>query len=150
MAELEHAVEYSRRSGEPFAFVVFDIDHFRRINERFGHLVGDQVLFHVAALLRTNVRASDLIGRYGGEEFALILRGCTRSGAELVATKLQRLITDTPAETSDGSLVPIRVSAGCACFLTDGVTAAEVARAADRALYRAKAGGRDRVEFGEG
>ncbi len=148
MAELEHAVEYARRSGETFAFLVFDLDHFRRINERFGHLVGDQVLFHVAALLRSNVRASDLIGRYGGEEFAMILRGCARSGAELVARKLQRLIGDTPAETSDGSAAPVRASAGCACFLTDGVTAAEIGHAAERALHRAKSGGRDRVEFG--
>jgi diguanylate cyclase (GGDEF)-like protein len=150
MAELEHAVEYARRSGESFAFVVFDVDHFRRVNERYGHLVGDQVLFHIAALLRSNVRASDLIGRYGGEEFAMILRGCGRAGAEHVAMKLQRLITDVPAETRDGSIVPVRVSAGCACFLTDGITAAELAHAADRALHRAKVGGRDRVEFGEG
>jgi diguanylate cyclase (GGDEF)-like protein len=149
MAELEHAVEYARRNGETFAFLVFDLDHFRRVNERFGHLVGDQVLFHVAALLRGNVRASDLIGRYGGEEFAMILRGCARSGAELVAGKLQRLIGDTPAETTDGSVVPVHASAGCACFLTDGVTAAEIAHAAERALHRAKSRGRGRVEFGE-
>ena len=149
MAELEHAVEYSRRSGEAFAFLIFDIDHFRRINDRYGHLVGDQVLFHVAAMLRANVRASDLIGRYGGEEFAMILRGANRSGASIAAAKLQQLVTGTPAETRDGSVVPVKVSAGCACYLADGVTAAEVAHAAERALHRAKTAGRDRVEFGE-
>ena len=69
MAELEHAVDHCRRHGGPLAFVVFDLDRFHEVNERYGTLVGDQVLLHVANVFRSSVRASDVIGRFGGEEF---------------------------------------------------------------------------------
>ena len=80
MAELEYAVEYGRRHGGPLAFVVFDLDRFGEVHERFGQIVGDQILLHVANVFRSNVRASDVIGRYGGEEFAMILRGAGADG----------------------------------------------------------------------
>ena len=81
LAELEYAVDYGRRHGGPLSLLVFDLDRFHEVNERFGHLVGDQVLRHVANVFRSNVRASDLIGRFGGEEFAMVLRGVGAEGA---------------------------------------------------------------------
>jgi diguanylate cyclase (GGDEF)-like protein len=148
LAELEIAVDFARRSGNGFALLIVDVDHFRRVNDRFGHLVGDQVLVHVGGLLRSHVRASDLVGRYGGEEFGLILRGSATEGAELVARKLQQFIAQEPAQTRDGSVIPVTVSIGGAVYRHHGETAAEIIHAADRAMHAAKADGRDRVVFG--
>jgi diguanylate cyclase (GGDEF)-like protein len=147
MAELEHAVEYARRHGESFVFLMIDIDHFKRVNDRYGHLAGDQVLLHVARVFQTTARASDLIGRYGGEEFGLILRRTDRSGAGVLATKLRDALTDQPAVVGAGETIPVRVCIGIAAYPDDAVSAGELAQLADAALYRAKAAGRDRVEF---
>ncbi len=149
LAELEIAVEFSRRSGSGFALLIVDVDHFRRVNDRYGHLVGDQVLVHIGSLMRSHVRASDLVGRYGGEEFGLILRGCTPEGAAHVAHKLQEIIAAQPAETRDGSVIPVTVSVGGAVYLHHGETAFEIGHAADKALHIAKTEGRDRVVFAE-
>jgi PleD family two-component response regulator len=78
LAELEFAVEYGRRHRGALSLLVFDLDRFHEVNERFGHVVGDQVLRHVATVFRSNVRASDVIGRFGGEEFAMVLRVSAR------------------------------------------------------------------------
>lgn len=147
MAELEHAVEYARRHGEAFAFLMIDVDHFKRVNDRYGHLAGDQVLLHVARVFQTTARASDLIGRYGGEEFGLILRRTDRSGAGVLATKLRAALVEQPAVVGTGESIPIRVCIGIAAYPDDAATAGELAQLADGALYRAKAAGRDRVEF---
>lgn len=147
MAELEHAVEYARRHGESFAFLMIDVDHFKRVNDRYGHLAGDQVLLHVARVFQTTARASDLIGRYGGEEFGLILRRTDRSGAGVLATKLRNALTDQPAVVGAGETIPVKVCVGIAAYPDDAGSAGELAQLADAALYRAKAAGRDRVEF---
>lgn len=147
MAELEHTLEYARRHGETFGFIMADVDHFKRINDQFGHLVGDQVLLHLARLLQQTVRASDLIGRYGGEEFGLVLRRTDRAGAGILAGKLRHALITEPALIGEGRQLPIRISMGVACYPADGLTAAALALQADQALYRAKRGGRDRVEY---
>jgi diguanylate cyclase (GGDEF)-like protein len=147
MAELEHAVEYARRHGEAFAFLMIDVDHFKRINDRYGHLAGDQVLLHVARVFQTTARASDLIGRYGGEEFGMILRRTDRAGAGILAGKLRSALAEQPAVLAAGEAIPVRVCIGIAAYPDDAATAGELARLADAALYRAKAGGRDRIEF---
>jgi diguanylate cyclase (GGDEF)-like protein len=147
MAELEHAVEFARRHGETFAFLMIDVDHFKRVNDRYGHLAGDQVLLHVARIFQTTARASDLIGRYGGEEFGMILRRTDRGGAGILAQKLRSGLAETPAVIGAGESIPVRVCIGVSVFPEDATAAAEIAQLADEALYRAKAGGRDRVEF---
>jgi diguanylate cyclase (GGDEF)-like protein len=147
MAELEHAVEYARRHGESFAFLMIDVDHFKRVNDRYGHLAGDQVLLHVARVFQTTARASDLIGRYGGEEFGMILRRTDRGGAAVLAGKLRTALAEQPAVIAAGESIPIRVCIGVAAYPDDAGTAGELAQLADAALYRAKAAGRDRVEF---
>ncbi|HTO74059.1 MAG TPA: diguanylate cyclase [Gemmatimonadales bacterium] len=147
MAELEHTLEYARRHGETFGFIMCDVDHFKRVNDQYGHLVGDQVLLHLARLLQQTVRASDLIGRYGGEEFGLVLRRTDRAGAGVLAGKVRNALVTEPALIGEGRQLPIRMSMGIACYPADGLTAAALALQADQALYRAKRGGRDRVEW---
>ena len=138
MAELEYAVEYCRRHGDPLSFVVFDLDRFGEVNERFGHMVGDQVLLHVANVFRASVRASDVIGRYGGEEFAMVLRGGTADGSAVLAAKLRRVLGEQAATTAEGVIIPLYVSVGWAAYPADGSTAGELAHAAARALRREK------------
>ncbi len=147
MAELEHAVEFARRHGESFAFMMIDVDHFKRVNDRYGHLAGDQVLLHVARVFQTTARASDMIGRYGGEEFGMILRRTDRTGAGILANKLRTVLLEQPAVVGAGEQIPVRVCIGIAAYPEDAATASDLALLADGALYRAKAGGRDRVEF---
>jgi diguanylate cyclase (GGDEF)-like protein len=138
MVELDYAVEYCRRHGGPLAFVVFDLDRFGEVNERFGQLVGDQVLLHVANVFRSSVRASDVIGRYAGEEFGMILRGSGFEGAATVAAKLKRVLGEQAATTAEGVIIPTNVSVGWATFPADGTTAGEMAHAAVKALRREK------------
>jgi diguanylate cyclase (GGDEF)-like protein len=146
MAELEHAVEYARRHGEPFAFLMVDVDHFKRVNDTHGHLAGDQVLLNLARVFQATVRASDIIGRYGGEEIGIILRRCNRDGAVLLAGKLRDALHEHPAVTRDGKTIPVKVSIGISACPEDGMSANVVVGAADRALYKAKSSGRDRIE----
>ncbi|MEZ0332625.1 MAG: diguanylate cyclase [Gemmatimonadales bacterium] len=139
MAELEYAVDYGRRHGGPLAFVVFDLDRFSEINERFGQTVGDQVLLHVANVFRSNVRASDVIGRFGGEEFGMILRGGSPEGAAVLATKIRRVLGEQAATTAEGIIIPLNVSIGWASYPADGSTAGELAHSAVRAMRKEKA-----------
>jgi diguanylate cyclase (GGDEF)-like protein len=132
MAELEHAVEYSRRHGEPLAFVLFELEGFRRIHERMGPRVAEEVLLHVASIFRSNVRASDVIGRYGWEAFGMLLRGSSAAGAAVLAEKLGALLGEQPASVSTGETIPLAVKVGTAVFPRHGVTAAELVHAAGK------------------
>ena len=139
LTELDHAVDYGRRHGGALAFVVFDLDRFHEVNERFGHAVGDHVLRHVSDVFRSSVRASDLIGRFGGEEFAMILRGIGAEGAAVLAAKLRRVLGEQSATTSEGLIIPLHVSVGWACYPVSGTSAGELVHAAVRAMQREKA-----------
>lgn len=134
LAELESAVEYSHRYGEPLAFVLFEVDGFRTLSQRLGPRAADEVLLHIGGVFRSNVRASDVIGRYGGEAFGMLLRGANAAGATVLARNLHRVLGEQPARTSTGEMVPVQVSVGTAVFPRDGTTAAELAQAADRGL----------------
>jgi diguanylate cyclase (GGDEF)-like protein len=138
LAELDYAVDYCRRHGGSLSLLVFDLDRFHEVNERFGHLVGDQVLRHVANVFRSNVRASDLIGRFGGEEFAMVLRGVGAEGAAVVAAKLRRVLGEQSATTAEGVIIPLHVSVGWACYPSHGTSAGELVHAAVRSMQREK------------
>ncbi len=138
LAELDYAVDYGRRHGGPLSLLVFDLDRFHEVNERFGQLVGDQVLRHVANVFRSNVRASDLIGRFGGEEFGMVLRGVPAEGAAVVASKLRRGLGEQSATTAEGIIIPLHVSVGWACFPADGESAGELVHGAVRSMRREK------------
>ena len=131
-----------RRHGrDSFACLLFDIDHFKSINDRFGHARGDQVLQEVARLLRTEVRGGDIVCRWGGEEMLVVLRHCDRDKALVRAEALRQGI-----EAMGGNECRVTASVGVACFPGDGDTLARITELADEALYRAKRGGRNRVE----
>ncbi len=134
MAELEAAVDYSRRHGESLAFVLFELEGLRKLSERLGPRAGDEVLLHAASVFRSNVRASDVIGRYGWEAFGMLLRGASTSGAAVLAEKLHRVLSEQPAHTTASEVVSLQVKVGSAVFPRDGTTAAELTQAADRAL----------------
>ena len=136
LTELEYAVDYGRRHGGPLSLLVFDFDRFHEVNEQFGHLVGDQVMRHIATVFRSNVRASDLIGRFGSEEFAMVLRGVGAEGAAVVAAKLRRVLGEQSATTAEGVIIPLHVTVGWACFPSHGSSAGELVHVAVRAMQR--------------
>jgi diguanylate cyclase (GGDEF)-like protein len=143
--QLDREVRRSRRAGSPVAVVIADIDHFKDINDRHGHAMGDAVLRQVAERMRAGLRDYDTIGRYGGEEFLLVFPGCTRDAARDIAERVRATIARQPVAEGDVQ-VPVTVSFGVACTRADGHEPTALIRAADEALYRAKHSGRNLVE----
>jgi len=123
--------------------LVVDIDHFKQINDKLGHLIGDRALKLVAKVLRKVLRASDFLARYGGEEFVVLLAESEAQGAMKTAEKLRRAVELAPFKY-EGELVPIRVSVGVTQARSSD-TSARLFHRADQALYRAKEGGRNQV-----
>ena len=148
--EAAAALSDARRHGQPVAVLLVDIDHFKRVNDTYGHLVGDDVLRGVAHVLRTQVRdAKDLICRFGGEEFAVFLPGMAAAEVPSAAERLRRGVADLVTPTP-GDLVQVTVSVGATVtdpLCTPEETVIELLAAADLCLYRAKANGRDQVEL---
>jgi two-component system, cell cycle response regulator len=144
---LGEEVDRARRYGKPLAVLMADLDHFKRVNDERGHLSGDRVLRDLAALIRDLVRSSDVVGRVGGEEIALILPEQGREGAARAAEKIREAVegTEFPA-ADDGPPIRITLSLGVAAFpdVADDVTG--LLGAADAALYKAKDGGRNQVQ----
>lgn len=136
--------EYAKwkRYKTPLALIVADFDHFKRVNDTFGHLAGDNALKYVAKLLQQKVRETDFLCRYGGEEFVILLPHADGKGAQLAAEKLRAIIEQSRFH-SEGRTVPITLSMGIACF-RDGDSCEEVFKRADAALYLAKQRGRNR------
>lgn len=134
-----------RAASAPTAVLMCDLDHFKTINDNYGHAVGDAVLRHFAALLRAQVRESDIVGRVGGEEFAVVLSGTDVAQANRFARRIQLRTANTPFVDA-GRLIPITVSIGLAAmYATDASADAALSRS-DTALYRAKHNGRNRIE----
>ncbi|MBB5691219.1 two-component system cell cycle response regulator [Roseomonas alkaliterrae] len=132
------------RSGTAAAVLLMDVDRFKPLNDRYGHAAGDAALKEVAARLREQLRAVDVVGRYGGEEFMVVMSGATEEEATAVADRLRAAIADAPFDVGPVTL-PVTMSIGVA--VSGGQTAADgLIAAADAALYRAKEGGRNRVE----
>jgi diguanylate cyclase (GGDEF)-like protein len=147
----ESATELSRAQGHfsPASAAIIDIDHFKAVNDTHGHLVGDRVLRVVADRFKAQLREGDLIGRFGGEEFAILLPRTTGPEAERVAERLRGHIADTPIAVSDGRdesiLVGITVSVGVAELARGRPDLDELLAAADAAVYQAKDAGRNRI-----
>jgi two-component system cell cycle response regulator len=144
---LREASAYAKRHDEPFAVVMIDLDHFKRVNDTYGHTTGDQVLTQFASAVRSVLRGEDVAFRYGGEEFVLLLRACDAERAVEVAARLQKMLEQRPYRFADGVFMPISFSGGVASALdSEGYAVDELVNRADAALYRAKRGGRNRVE----
>jgi len=144
LALAESTFARAHRSGEAFALLLIDIDHFKRINDSFGHQAGDAVLRAFTAAVTAELRQGDVFGRYGGEEFCVLLPGTRMEGALIVAERLRVALRDLLVE-HEGNVISTSVSIGAADTRDAPHTFDEMLAEADRALYRAKATGRDRV-----
>ncbi len=147
MQALERDLAQAARSGQAYALLLLDIDRFKAVNDTRGHLAGDQVLRHVSARLQASLRAQDVVGRYGGEEFMALLPGTGAEGARRLAEALRQAIEQAACPWEGGAIrVTISIGVG-ANPAGDGTPQAAMAliAAADRALYAAKEGGRNRV-----
>jgi diguanylate cyclase (GGDEF)-like protein len=144
---LAEAMANVTRHHEPLALVMIDLDHFKRINDVYGHVGGDRVLLYFARALRRAVRVGDQAFRYGGEEFALLLPKCEADGALGVVTRVQRDLRDRPISIVDDATEVVRFSAGIATAESKNDYQVQgLVTLADAALYKAKDGGRDRIE----
>lgn len=135
-------IERARRYGTGMAVIMADIDQFKRLNDEFGHLLGDEVLRQVSSLFHQQLRKIDVVCRYGGEEFAILLSQTNAQHALAIADKLRKLVEGWQFP---GVPRTITISAGVAAFPTDGRTRDEIIRAADNGLYAAKQSGRNKV-----
>jgi diguanylate cyclase (GGDEF)-like protein len=143
------AVERTRRSGEPLSVLMLDLDHFKRINDTYGHQVGDEALREVGRLLSSRRRITDLVARYGGEEFVWVLPGALANDAIELAEWVRRMVGAISVQTDQGP-VGLAVTVGVTTYVAGehgAVAASTVLEVADTALREAKLAGRDRVGF---
>ncbi len=145
LERLDSELKFAIRHEMPLSLLMLDLDHFKRINDTFGHLVGDSVLSSIGATLARSVRNEDVVSRFGGEEFAILLRAIPLERANHMADRLRRLVESTPIGSVEQEL-HVTVSVGIAGYPAQLVkTPEELLEMADKALYRAKNAGRNRV-----
>jgi diguanylate cyclase (GGDEF)-like protein len=143
---LEREAVRARREGCCFSLIMADLDHFKSVNDTHGHMAGDSVLRQTAGRIRSAVRRYDSVGRYGGEEFLIVLPGCDRGGAASLAERIRSCIGNEAMDIPDGS-IQVTISLGTATEQgVDLVDVTSLVKAADQALYRAKEKGRNRIE----
>lgn len=135
-------LERSRRRSDRGALLIIDADHFKAINDSYGHLTGDDALLLITAAIKKGVRAGDVLGRIGGEEFGAFLAGASEQEARNVAERIRREVERVAFHPVEGTAVPLTVSIG-GTVCTAEATVSELMRAADRRLYEAKHGGRN-------
>ncbi|SDD30049.1 sensor domain-containing diguanylate cyclase [Paraburkholderia lycopersici] len=145
MARIEAQLTQARRGGSGAAVMMCDLDHFKSINDRWGHAIGDEVLRHFAEILRTQLRTGDLAGRIGGEEFAILLAAADLEGAQSAARRIQERFAAEPLGVEGGAVV-LTVSIGITLMSAADPSAEAALTRSDFALYRAKKGGRNRIE----
>jgi diguanylate cyclase (GGDEF)-like protein len=141
---LDAELARSARYGHECSLVSIDIDHFKEVNDRYGHSGGDEALRHFVQVTRLQLRSQDVLGRLGGEEFAVLLPETGMESAIAVAERIRRGVEATPARFGDGQ-IPLTASFGVACWSATSETADALLQRADKALYAAKAAGRNRV-----
>jgi diguanylate cyclase (GGDEF)-like protein len=141
---LEREVARCARYRRPLSLVMFDIDHFKRINDTHGHLTGDYVLREMSRRLLSRVRREELLARYGGEEFAAVLPETDHAGARIFGEQIRRLVADDPFEY-EGDSFPVTISVGICTLEGQDMETSAFIKLADDNLYRAKREGRNRV-----
>ena len=145
LGDLTHKAE---KAHTPLSVIMFDIDHFKRFNDTYGHLAGDVILKRVAALFKSQLRSDDIPARYGGEEFVVVLPGTTKEEGVMIAEKIRKAVEEHafPAPgVAAGLSGVVTISGGVASHMIDGNDSNEILRAADQALYLAKEKGRNRI-----
>ncbi len=144
-ARLQQDFAYAQRHGPNLVMVIIDLDHFKNVNDTWGHEAGDLVLKATAERIREQVRAEDLVARFGGEEFVLVMRGARPEDAVALTERIRERVAVAPVRVPGGT-VPMTLSAGVAHAGEDGIHSyAELFSLADKRLYSAKGGGRNRV-----
>jgi diguanylate cyclase (GGDEF)-like protein len=147
LERLEDELRRFRRYGSPTCFLLLDVDHFKCINDKYGHLIGDQVLAAIGQLLHEGLRETDVAGRYGGEEFGVILPNTDLSAGRELAERLRLRFASAVYVLCRGQSLKITCSFGLTQAASSGQTATDLLSRADRALYKAKAGGRNQVHL---
>jgi len=142
---IQREIKLARRHGRSLAIVLLDIDHFKRVNDKHGHLYGDQALRAVAQCVQKTIRDSDLLFRYGGEEFMILLSGTGPEGSALLAERIRQEVE--AMQPLSGNATQLTVSLGITSLRGEPDTAELLLERADTALYQAKQAGRNRVEF---
>ena len=138
-------IETGKRYDKPFSLIMIDIDFFKKFNDTYGHQSGDAVLRQVAQILKKNVRSSDIVCRYGGEEMAIILTNTNNEDAIVTAEKICRAVSEHPLKLVNGNDVQVTISLGVSTYPEHGTTAQEMIKYADDCLYIAKENGRNQV-----
>ena len=148
MEILERELVRSRRENRPFGVIMGDLDHFKSVNDTYGHLAGDAILREVSRRMGSAVRPYDQMGRYGGEEFLFVLPGCDQANTLKLGERIRELIAQSPVPHLD-KLIQVTISLGATTYIPpEPVELYDLLHAADAALYRAKGAGRNRVEVG--
>ena len=142
---LSSTVSTVKRHNQALSLLIADVDHFKRVNDTYGHDAGDIVLREVTARMMKTLRSGDLLGRWGGEEFLVVLPMTAVEGAQLAAERMRVSICESPIVLDDGSSLEISASFGCACVQGEDANPDELIRRADSALYEAKETGRNKV-----
>jgi diguanylate cyclase (GGDEF)-like protein len=144
METLERELSRSHRYRRELSLIMFDIDHFKQINDTYGHLAGDYVLKHLAQVIKTKIRREDMMARFGGEEFAIVLPEIDNENAMQFADKIRKLCTQTQFRFEDAD-IDVKISIGVATAAPEESDANEFIKRADAFLYEAKRTGRNRV-----
>ena len=143
---LENEFLRAKRYGRPLSIAILDADHFKKVNDNHGHIVGDFVLKKLATLFQQNIRREELLGRYGGEEFVVVMPEVDSNGAFQLAEKLRKTVETTVFKSGETEL-PVTISVGVATLGAEG-SVKDFLDTADQALYRSKEEGRNRVTIG--
>lgn len=138
-------INRAQRKRSSLVMVMMDIDHFKQINDRFGHDAGDEVLRHFATMAKASFRDHDVFGRTGGEEFAVCMPDTDEAQAKAAVLRFREQLLAMPVRLANGAEVSVRFSAGLACLGQDGTALDDLMKVADRGLYAAKDQGRDRL-----
>jgi diguanylate cyclase (GGDEF)-like protein len=146
LSRLHEEFAHCQNTGRPLALIMLDIDHFKLYNDHYGHVVGDEVLCLVVQAIEAHLKAADSVGRWGGEEFTIVLPGSTTEQAKRVAEQMRRTLSDLALSDSSGQqLAKPTISQGIAAYPEHASSAEELIVMADRALYQAKKAGRAQV-----
>lgn len=149
MNRLQEELAAARRHRTEYSLALLDVDHFKSVNDKHGHPAGDAVLIELARRLKETLRAEDLVGRYGGEEFVVLLRQVPFTNAQATTERIRKTVEATPFRLPDGTMLPITTSVGLSPLLIDKEVGATL-ESADQALYQAKRNGRNQVWVAEG
>ena len=144
LQRLNEEFERAKKSKLNLSFLMVDLDHFKKVNDTYGHLVGDVVLREVASLIKQSIREIDFVARYGGEEFALILPDTDKAGAIMVAERISGVVSKQKIRAFD-EIVTVTVSVGVGAFPENTLHSDMLVEISDKALYQAKVSGRNRV-----